>query len=452
MNIGRTRRTQLRFRVRIPLIIEAHGQMQMLTPRNMSVAGCYFDFNRPEFLFEGTYHVRVLLDDGSIISIRSAHVFDAKPHGFGFHWKLDAAEEATLFAFLQRMVDAPSLDSKVTFLMNEQNNFFHSFRDIAEQKQRGYRFLFVLIAAYCVYLAAPFHLFVIESAQQAAFYGIGGLWASVILIYHCLRFLHWLGIATRRKALLVHAMAANRSWVFENDPSYYGKSIFPMGARYDDVRAWSPEPLSGDPGNQEVFPLTVSYRGSTTLFHFLVQAFFAFGMILFISIIARSILDKDTLEKSLNDGFRLFNAHFFLTCYSAASILLLGWIHSCARGCAQYQRRMWEARRISSARPNPRFTGEGLKREQPGLYKWSNRLAKLIWVYAALSLPLIIITKYFSVPLWVSEHVNSWIATTIVLALFLGGRIVYIGFQIRAEANLDKNKSAPVATYAATHR
>jgi len=433
MNAGRTRRIQPRFRAQIPLLCESRGEVHTLIPKNISTSGCFFDFSRPEFLSDGTYNVKIPLDTDFVIEVKEAKLSLRRPHGFRFEWQLPAQDEARLLAYLQLKNERISTHAKVLFLVNEQKAFFQGFRDIAEQKQKGYRFLFGLIAAYCVYLSAPFHIFEIKSAEQLGFYGIGGFWASVILIYHCLRFLHWLGINVRRKALFVHAMAANRAWVFENDPSYYGKSVLPMGSRYDDARAWSPQ---SSLGLEELFPLSIGYRGSTTIFHFMVQSFFAFGMILLLSVFARSILDKSLDESAFAHGFRIFDARYFLATYSAASILLLGWVHSCGRAFAQYQRRVWEARRISSERPNPRFTGRGLIKEQPLIHKLSVGFV-VVWVtYGVLAFFVALFAS--RLPTWIPEHLNSWITTTSILVFVLVGKIIYIKIQLKAETDLHK--------------
>jgi len=433
MNTGKTRRIQPRFRAQIPLLCESKGVVHTIIPKNISTSGCYFDFNKPEFLSDGTYDIKIPLDGTTVISVKAAQVRARSPHGFGFVWNLDVDDEVKLLHFLQEKSERPSSHAKVLFLLNEQRSYFQSYRDIAEQKQKGYRFLFGLIAAYCVYLSAPFHFLHIESSEQLAFYGVGGFWASVILIFHCLRFLHWLGISTRRKALLVHAMSANRAWVFENDSSYYSKSIFPLGSRYDDARAWTPIESFG---KEELFPLSINYRGSTTLFHFLVQAFFAFGMILFISIVARSLLDKGLVFGS---SFRFFDTKYFLATYSGASILLLGWIHACGRACGQYQRRVWEALRITSERPNPRFTGRGLKKQDRLIYKASKILVGVWVAYGAMS--LIVVVAHNHLPSWVPEHMG-WITTTIALTALLVGKIGYIKLQLNAETILHRRRHA----------
>lgn len=434
MNVGQTRRIQPRFRARIPLLCESRGVVHTLIPRNISTSGCYFDFNRPEFLSDGAYDIEIPLEGTSTIAVKAAEIKARPPHGFGFDWELSAEDQVKLFAFLEHKSEHPSSHAKVLFLVNEQRSYFQGFRDIAEQKQKGYRFLFGLIAAYCLYLSAPFH-FDIKSVEQLAFYAVGGVWASVMLIFHCLRFLHWLGISARRKALLIHAMSANRAWVFENDSSYYAKSILPMGSRYDDARAWTPKDSIG---REELFPLGISYRGSTTIFHFLVQAFFALGMVLFISILARAIFDKTLSNKDFGSGdIRLFDMSYFLASYSACSILLLGWIHACGRACGQYQRRVWEGRRISSERPNPRYTSRGLKRQQPILHHGSKIFVGLWVIYGLLAFVVTVARGLF--PEWVPQHVNSWVTTTTALGLLLIGKIVYIKIQLNAETQLQKD-------------
>src|SRR5262249_34110475 len=113
--------------------------------------------------------------------------------------------------------------------------------------------------------------------------------------------------------------------------------------------------------------------------------------------------------------------------------------HSCGRGCAQYQRRVWEARRISSERPNPRFTGRGLPHQQPIMRHLSWIFVSLWVLYGSLAFVVTIVGKHL--PLWVSEHVDNWMATTVILVLVLVGKIIYINMQIAAETEFHKHSS-----------
>lgn len=432
MNVGITRRGDRRFRAYVPLRIYGQGGVQTLVPRDISISSCYFDFENQTFVSDGLYNLEIAFaGDAETIKITDARVFrrDSLP-GFGFKWQLAPADSARLFSFLLRQSNEPSTHSKVLYIVNEQKCLFQAFRDIADQKQKGYKFLFGLIAAYFIYLAAPLHFFEIKSVEQATFYALGGVWASLILLFHCFRFLNWLGISVRRKAFLVHAMAGNRAWVFVNDGSYYSKSIFPMGARYDDARVWGQQK---EPTKHELFPLAINYRGSTTIFHLFVQAIFAAGLILFLSIIIRVIVEKG---ESVVGGFRLFDSHFFALGYSGFCIFLLLWIQNCTNGCAQYQRRVWEARRISASRPNPRFTGKGLKREQPELYKISHILMYFVWFYGAAVMVAMFAVHYL--PAWLYLHLEHWIGPTIVLALFFGSKLLYINMTMKAESNMNE--------------
>src|SRR5215813_12783141 len=135
MNLGRTRRIQPRFRAQIPLLCESRGVLHTLIPRNISISGCYFDFGKPEYLSEGTYDVKIPLEDHAVIEVKDAKISNRVPHGFRLEWKLPAADEARLFSYIQAKSERLSSHSKAIFLVNEQKNFFQSFRDIAEQKQ-----------------------------------------------------------------------------------------------------------------------------------------------------------------------------------------------------------------------------------------------------------------------------------------------------------------------------
>lgn len=221
--------------------------------------------------------------------------------------------------------------------------------------------------------------------------------------------------------------------MFSNDGSYYGKSLFPMGATYDDSRSWG----KNKDDKMEKFASNISYRSSTTIFHFLVQALFAFGMILFLSVILRAVLEKEEL---LTGGFRLFDANYFWRTYSGGCMLLLIWIQNCANGCQHYKRRVWEARRISAGRPNPRFTGAGLRQEQPDFYRIARLLGYCAWGFgfAALAFMLFGHRIFGNHAQWAYEYLNHWLPATIFLGLFLFGKILYTSMQIKAETNQDR--------------
>src|SRR5262249_9057711 len=135
MNTGKTRRIQPRFRAQIPLLCESKGIVHSIIPKNISTSGCYFDFNKPEFLADSTYDIKIPIGDNATISVKGAKICARPPHGFGFEWELGPDDETKLLAWLQKKSERASSHAKVLFLLNEQKSYFQIFRDIAEQKQ-----------------------------------------------------------------------------------------------------------------------------------------------------------------------------------------------------------------------------------------------------------------------------------------------------------------------------
>ncbi len=430
-----TKRKELRFRAYVPILVRSGQNAQVLVPHDVSTSACYFDF--PPSLAPGTYSVEIALNGTTPIEIAKARYFTHPPPtsgqktegppGFGLRWNLTGNDAARLFGLLQAQSSQPSTDSKVAYLASEQSSLIQAIRGIGEQKQKGYRFLFTLVAAYFAYLSAPLH-FTFRTVEQAAFYAAGGLWGSVILVHYSARFLDWLGRSVRRSAFLVKALAANRSWIFDNDGSYYAKSLFPSGTTYDDARAWTwMRDENSDLTDIERFPYRIEYNWSTTFFHFLVQALFAFGALQFLSIILRALRDPTSL---FGADFRLFDGRSFSDVYSTFAIILLIWIQVCGNGCSHYQQCIWEARRISIDRPNPKFTGKAFREQHPalnGLFKVVMYLAWLYLLFARLVISILGATS----PRWAFSHIN-W-SITAVLVLYFVGKILYSKVQIEAE-------------------
>jgi hypothetical protein len=437
-----TKRREPRFRAYVPVVIYSGQVPQVLVPHDISTSGCYFDV--PPQIGKGKYHIQILVNGTAPIDISDAEFGQHEPappiSGFYLKWTLDADNTAKLFQFLKDQSNQPSTDAKVAFLTNEQGNLVQAMREIGEQKQKGYRFLFVLVAAYFGYLAAPLH-FTFKTVEQAAFYASGGVWASVVLLHHSVRFLSWLGRSVRRNAFLGKAVAANRSWVLDNDGSYYAMSLFPSGTMYDDARSWTWINDKNAPRlrnesavkRMESFPFNVEYNWSTTFFHFLVQALFVFGAMQFLSIIERTFRDPLTL---VGNDFRLFDGRSFSDVYSTFSIVVFAWILICGNACTRYQQRVWEARRISFDRPNPRFTRKAFREHQTATYVVLNILMYVVGICLLSVRMLIYVVGLPSLPRWAFSHIN-WTVTG-VLALFLVGKIVYGIEQMNAEKNANR--------------
>jgi hypothetical protein len=192
-----------------------------------------------------------------------------------------------------------------------------------------------------------------------------------------------------------------------------------------------------DEGNgqrdMERLPFKLDYNWSTTVFHFFVQALFAFGALQFLSIIERARRDPTSL---FGGDFRLFDGKSFGDVYSTFAIILLVWIQVCANGCAHYQQHIWEARRVSVDRPNPRFRGTAIRAQYPILYGIFQAGMVLAWL-VILSARLVIFLLGSSLPQWVPRHIN-W-TVTVVLMLYLVGKILYGTIQIEAEKSANKN-------------
>ena len=449
-----TTRKEPRFETYVQVVVhEAGKKPHVLVPHDINSSGCYFDV--PACIKEGAYSAEIIVDGNNPIRVPNAEFFEHDPPtfgpevpgapGFGLRWTLPDADAARLFQFLRGNSNQPSTDAKVSFLANEQGHIIQAIREIAEQKQRGYRFLFALVAAYFGYLSAPLH-FSFKTVEQAAFYGAGGVWASVILLHYSIRFLSWLGRSVRRIAFLGKSAAANRSWVLNGDGSYYAMSLFPAGTLFDDARSWTwiskEHRVASDPKMRntvirlETFPFNIEYNWSTTFFHFFIQALFVFGAIQFFSIIERAFRDPSTL---VGNDFRLFDGRSFSDVYSTLSIIVFAWILICGTACARFQQRVWEARRISIDRPNPRFTGKALREHDKETY-WVYRVLMYAVGICLLSVRVLIyVVGLPKLPRFAFSHIDWTI--TIVLLLFLIGKILYGMAQMKAETNANNSRT-----------
>jgi hypothetical protein len=377
LSVARTSRRDRRFRTYVPLhVTTKDGACHAIVPRDISASGCYFDYKNAGFnAGETECKVKIIFDDGSPLE------FDATSKqldpGFRVTWTLNAEDSARLHAFLLKKSSEPSTYAKAAYINWEQRNICVMLRDIEDRKHKAYTFLYAIVGAYFVYLAAPLHLFTPSTPQHVGVYALGGIWVSLIMLYHSMRFFSWLGSITRQRAFLYHALETNRSWIFANDGSYYAKTVYPLGTRYDETRVSQDRP----------FALDIKSNWASPLFQCGIQALFAIGLVLFISIGLCAMRDPD----HINDSFKA--TVFSNQCFRATLVGLVGlplcWINFWGNTTSRYHKYIWEARRISPQRPNPKFPENVLKKDLPPVHIIFTTLQWLIVTYAILALVLL---------------------------------------------------------------
>jgi hypothetical protein len=405
MNAATTKRRDRRFRAYIPLRVTVNGHQRVLVPRDISASGCYFDYKDGEFR-DDKCQVEIILDDG-----KPPLQFDAtqsrREPGFKITWHgLDAEQSARLYAHLLNKSTEPSTYSKAAYIHWEQRNICVTLRDIEDRKHKAYTFLYGIVVAYFVYLCSPLHLFTISTPEQVGLYALCGIWISIIALYHSMRSFSWLGSINRQRAFLYHALETNRSWVFANDGSYYSKTVYPLGTRYDESR------ISPNDSRQR-HALDIKYNWASPLFHCGIQALFAFGLVLFLSIGLCAVRDPQHIDKNFKE------AVFANACFRTALVGLVGlplcWLHFWGNTTSRYHKLTWEARRISAETPNPKFPENVLKIHLSPVQ--IGFTAAQVVVLACAILALILLA--FNDSLLVNDHLR-WAAALILPIYFLG--------------------------------
>jgi hypothetical protein len=239
-----------RYQASIPLeaVVEMKGETgtvvahRILCSHEISTNGCVICVD-PQDEIIGVQSVHIHVGGGKTIDI----VVDGKPivsesrDVARLAWKsLHAHDAARLVRYLERVPHGVPQDAKADFLESENSVMHNEIMNIESRRQRGFHLLFLLIAAYFAYLAAPYRVFSGAngmSSEQLLLFGFVGVWVSVMLCFHCIRFQDFLSRANRRISHLYRSIGANRGWVFAHDPHYFTRTVMPLGTQFDSWRA-----------------------------------------------------------------------------------------------------------------------------------------------------------------------------------------------------------------------
>lgn len=328
---------------------------------------------------------------------------------------------------------------RIRFLATEQQAHLQAFVNLEEQKARQYHFLFVLLSGSLVYAAAPYQLWKSVSPEQVFLYALAGLSISLILVFFTNRFLLNLGRAVRRRAYLYRMITTTRAWVMRNHPSYFRFTMAPEGVNYDRSRSWT---CSDDPilREAETHPNPVHYNTATPWFFVTIQLLVVLLAIHYVSIMYRIIsfyLAKkydNALEFAAGGSINLSEATYLMKSVAVFSWAIILWIQFIGNECAHYFHVAWECRRMSSARPNPRFIGKAIKQKEPArtIFNWG------------LPVALIASAIVFFLGL-MSDKVEPFIALCAGLGLCLVfgiGKAFFIWWQIHSETIADREAKA----------
>lgn len=459
-------RSTKRYSPAIPIRISWNGHSRVLVPSEISVNGCYFRYEKPDDLstsvvIEALADPPVKIEDAEFFARGAVGVrYQSKGDGFGFRWTLPAEDASRLQVALDGKALHPTQDAKVKFLAEEMKCIISKIGSLEDAKSRRFKTILLLIIAYMTFLGAPYKFLPGVSREFMGFYAVTGIWLSVAVIVYLNRFLGYIGSSYRRKALYYKALNQNRAYVFRGDRSYFDNSIFPIGINYDSSRAWS---YSSDDRLRriETYPAHVRHSGYPPLYFFFLELLFVGGFCHFLGIILRTIdggafvrlpLPEELVAlgstASVADSHApvadVFSGPYFRTAVTSSLLVILGWIQIAGNRCLSYHRAVWEAKRITVRRPNPRATGAALH-ERGYIWRAIAVVQIVLGVYALSCLPFAFPGVRESEELFV----KVWFSVPVLLlavGIFFAAKILYIYSSLSVERDADKDGCVPVET------
>lgn len=443
-------RAARRYRASLPIELRNGTNVGAFCTYAISASGCIVCGDRPNWL-PNKCSVRILRPIGEAIEIPDAVVqIRGTPGLEELHlvWELAPATTRDLVEYLRNVDVEPSADAKAGFLQSENQLIHAEVLHLENHRRLGYQFLFLLIGAYFAYTVAPFKLFErsVMTVEMMAFYAIAGLWASIIILFQCNRFLGFLAASLRRRAHLYKALACNRGWLFAHDPHYFAKSIMPLGARFDDKRAWR-MPYADE---SEKHAQWITYNAASIYFHAFLQAVFVLGCLYYLSLMLRvydlRIVGNEQFVKGTpDDTLDLFKMNDFRWATVCFVVVPIGWLQLMTNKAAGYHKRIWEARRITETRPNPRFVDAAFAQDHPTMHRLLERGATLALAAVSVAGAAFLYAPLRNAPY---EHLQAvCLAAIIVFAvMFLTVKIAHSRAVFEAAGRTDK-EIKPLRSY-----
>jgi hypothetical protein len=435
-------RSARRYQANLPIELKVGNRTGTFCTNLISASGCVVCGEPPDWVAD-VCAVRLPLPRQKTLELPVVRATRSERGDLHLAWELSADQAAMLTRLLRSIEVEPSADAKTHFLTRENELIHSEILHLDVERRRGNQFLMVLVAAYFAFTIAPYRVFESISVEMLAVYAIAGMWASVMSLLHCTRFLDFLGLSVRKRAHLYKALAGNRGWVFAHDPAYHAKGLMPLGSRYDDALAWR----TSFSDNRERFAQWIKYQKSTIGHMVLLQSLFVAGCLYFASMAMRAydlgISGGSVMVPTPKGGpLDLFDRQEFGLALAAFCLVPLGWMHLLGNKVLSFQKRVWEARRISSIRPNPRFLDGAFKDQQVELYKLFHAAPWALLIYGIVALPLASSLVRARVP-GLASFVYHPISLALVAAALVIIKVVYIRATLRAASKADRD-SQPI--------
>jgi hypothetical protein len=361
---------------------------------------------------------------------------------FALTWKGSAPERRVLEELSREESEEPTREKRIDYLSQELKVLGDHLAGLENAKHSRLQFVLALVAGYLAYLIAPFKAMPEAGASLAIFYALGGIWLSVSILAYTDRYLNFLRIAYRRKGELYRAIEGNRAYMFGHDPHYCVRSYLSVGSAPVLSMAGPPDTKRATGGRaSHYYP---------TLFIFFVQCLFLLGCFHFASLIVRAA-DNPFVQfmAVLPDNPRsyqspYFDWHSFMTAFVMFSGFGLIWIQIAGNSCLHYYQAVFEVKRMSPLRRNPRATGGPFRREKP-VYRALVFVMKACAVVAVLCFAVYLIPEVRRLqeeP--IADALRAAFSPTLALAgtvLFFAAKLIYTKQSLKAEGDAWSNGS-----------
>ena len=440
-----TRRRFPRFRSQVPVKITSRaGDVCQLIPDDIGAAGCYFSCRGEELSsIEGINSVEIPLGAGRSITCRRVRVVEPprgpSKHrhrlGLALHWEVDPDDQTLLQDHLRRNDRGAGTWHRIAFVVAEQKALNAQILALDEGRQKRWQVLLTLVLVYVAFLAAPTRVNLNPSAAALFFYAVAGVWGSIALLVHADRLLEYLGYHTRERTYLQCAINCNRGYVVGDDPQFYANTVFPMTVLYDKSRAWSQVTDTDKFYDIEMYPQRTRRSLYPVWYIVFLQILFLGGLYYYLGILL-GYQDQHMNTGTLNP-LDTFNLGATVAAASVGATFCLVWIQFIGNCCLHYHRALWEANRISPARPNPRATGAAFERRAEA--RWIGWVLVLCASFSVVVLVGAIAEGLFKkqpiMRTWLAS--NAWPYTLGVVVLFLFAKVLETRLSLKWESDID---------------
>ncbi len=373
-----TRRRFPRFRSSIPISVTDHGAAlpRFLVPENISAVGCYFSHqlhNQPPP--RRVSSVTISLPNGKHLTCGNVDVVERvdpldrtkKPsRGLALSWDLSPTDLHELDHYIRSCSIGPDTSDRVKFVRDEQTSLYNRLTQLETSRHGRWQLFMTVVLVYLGFLAAPARFDVPLNSPEAFFYGVAGIWGSLALLVMSDRLLEFLGSSTREHATIRNAIHTNRAYVMGNDVQFYDSTVLPLGVTYDPSRSWS-YLREGRSRLAETYPHTFRSSLYPTLYIMLLQVLFLGGIYHFIAMLVNiRSTELPTHTNGPIPRIDVFQPTVTYAVFVAGNALTLLWFQLAGNCCLHYHQALWESRRISPERPNPRVTGNAFRRRLEG--------------------------------------------------------------------------------------